>query len=67
MLLEILSERISLDLFAIIEKLYISMIYGHHIKEKSRPKIKSQHFRPSKFREKNFGRISKKPRDVIGV
>lgn len=38
MLLEILSERISLDLFAIIEKLYISMIYGHHIKEKSRPK-----------------------------
>lgn len=34
-------ERIFLDLFAIIEKLYFWMIYWHHIKEKSRARIKS--------------------------
>lgn len=37
-------ERIFLDLFAIIEKLYVWMIYWHHIKEKSRPRIKSNIF-----------------------
>lgn len=57
------------DLFAIIEKLYPWMIYWHHIKEKSRTKIKSNILTnkvSAHKREKNFS-ASARNQNVIEI
>lgn len=57
------------DLFAIIEKLYFWMIYWHHIKEKSRTKIKSNILTnkvSAHKREKNFS-ASARNQNVIEI